>query len=63
MKLLKIKKYKIQSNSEKRKFYEVIYSQSLENWQCSCIANSFGNECSHIRQIKNEIWLENLTKN
>lgn len=62
VKIIKREKYKVQSNSEKGKFYKVELLFG-ELWTCDCLcATMSGTECSHICEVKNERWLKNLTK-
>ena len=61
-KAIKRQKFKIKSNSQKNKTYTVEYIKNFDLYFCDCMCNSFGRECSHIKQVKNEEWLKNLTK-
>lgn len=54
-------KFRVNSNSEKNKTY-LVERLFGELWQCECAYNLMsGKECAHIKSVKNEEWLKNLT--
>ena len=61
-KIIPRKQFRIKSNSDKGKVYTVeCLWGSLWFCECQCSMMS-GRECAHIKQIRNQMWLENLTK-
>lgn len=48
------RKWRVESNTTKGKFYDVIMDRSGK-FHCSCVAGQMNRVCSHIKKIKKEI--------
>lgn len=60
-KLFQRKIFKIKSNSQKGKIYKVEYIKNFNSYWCECAYNSMsGKECAHIKEAKNQMWLESF---